>query len=173
MSLPVVIASSDQALTSTKTSSTELPATTEAATSVVVATPSATRNGEIPTPIIVTSVVTREGPTSGSVGPALTTEVVAITIDAQPSECSSRWALAFSAASTIITSGKYPGTVFNDTLASGYWRTCYPNAPEGTEIPIYSPAMCTGGRSVTNIISAVDNAGPTPTTVWSAVCCPR
>jgi hypothetical protein len=90
----VVTASSDLALTLMQTSATDVPATTEVATSVVTITP-----------IIVTSVITREGPSSGA---AATIEIVAITIDAQPSECSSRWALAFSAGSTIITSGNYP-----------------------------------------------------------------
>lgn len=150
MSMPIatiITATPNPALTPIQTSTTEVPSTVIIVTSIVTVTPSVTRIGGLPT--------------------------FAITIDAQPSECSSRWALAYSAGSTILTSGNYPGTVFNDTVAPGYWRTCYPNAPTGTETPVYSPAMCTGQRSVTNVISAVDSAGSTPTTVWSALCCPR
>lgn len=82
-----------------------LTGTIEIAIRVRTAWPTATE-----TPIIVISVVTREGPAAGTTGPALTTAIVTNTIDAQPPSCSSRWVFYISSASTIITSGDYAGT---------------------------------------------------------------
>jgi hypothetical protein len=129
------------------------------------------------TPIIISSVVTQEGPavtgTTGGSAPITTTRVVILvnTIDSQPSKCSSRWIMYVSAGSTIITSGNYDGTVLkSETLAPSYWRSCYPNTPE---TPLYSPALCIGSSSINMIQSTVKGTGPSASTVWTGICCPR
>jgi hypothetical protein len=129
------------------------------------------------TPIVISSVVTQKGPavtgTTGGSASITTTKVVILvnTIDSQPSECSSRWIMYVSAGSTIITSGNYDGTVLkSETLAPNYWRFCYPNTPE---TPIYSPALCIGSSSITMIQSTVEGTGPSASTVWTGICCPR
>ncbi|UPX17223.1 uncharacterized protein EKO05_0007590 [Ascochyta rabiei] len=70
------------------TASSAPPSTTEVATSVVTVTPSATRAGETPTPIIVTSVVTREGPVAttgtGGLASTATTRGASSTSTAEP-----------------------------------------------------------------------------------------
>ena len=92
------------------------------------------------------------------------------TIDSLPSECSSRWVLyTYSSDTPIITSGNYEETVMGTTLAPGYWRSCYPDAPV---TPNYSPAMCTGRYSLINPTHTIVQ-GPMQTTQWTATCCPK
>jgi hypothetical protein len=91
------------------------------------------------------------------------------TINLLPSECSSRWALyTYSSDTPIITSGNYEDTIWGTTLAPGYWRSCYPDAPA---TPNYSPAMCIGQYTLISPVHTIVQT-PTQTTEWTAICCP-
>lgn len=114
---------------------------------------------------IVTSVVT----VTPVVTPSGQDQHKVWSIDELPAKCSSRW-LLYKAESdtTILTSGNYANTVNNLSLAPAYWRECYPDAPF---TPAYSPALCMGQSTLFNVMSSIV-PGPTPTTSWSALCCP-
>ena len=130
---------------STTALSTELPATT-------------------PVPPMGTTFLTTVIPVVTSMDAE--SRLAVYTIDSLPSECSSRWLLyTYSSEVPIITSGNYADTVLSSSLPSGYWRSCYPDAPA---IPNYSPAICTGQY---RLISprATEIAHPT---LFSALCCP-
>jgi hypothetical protein len=129
------------------TTTPDLPATVSVITSVYTVTPA---------PPIVTSLDTES-------------RLKVYTLNLLPTECSSRWVLyTFSSDTPIITSGNYEDTVLGTTIAPGYWRSCYPDAPA---TPNYSPAMCTGQYSLISPTHTIVRS-PMQTTTWRATCCP-